>query len=322
MSECVYRNDPRKDAVTETVDGVAWTYRVTNGEASIGCGLCLCPAIDDSCLPSTAITIPSFLGGCKVTSIGEWAFHKCSRLTSVTIPDTVTSIGDSAFADCRDLTNVTIPGSVTHIGTRAFHGCNMLAYRVGFVIVRHVLYDVIYDWFKKSGEVSIPDTVTSIGEYAFSHCGEMKSVTIPDSVTSIGGRAFYSCEGLTSITIPKSVTSIGEKAFEHCERLRQITIPAGVTSIGPQPFHYCSSLTSISVDAGNKHYSSVNGLLLSKDGTHLIQGASGGDVTIPDSVVSIDDSAFCGCVGLTSVTIPESVTHIGKSQFTGCSSLV
>ena len=172
-----------------TVDGIAWTYTVSNGEASLGGGSSSYPAVPAS--TSGKVTIPTTLGGNPVTSIGTDAFCGCSGLTSVTIPDSVTSIGECAFQWCTALTNVTIPDSVTSIGDSAFFGCSGLA------------------------SVTIPDSVTSIAYGAFYDCSGLTSVTIPDSVTSIGPHAFSDCSGLTSVTIPDSVTSIGDNAFYY-----------------------------------------------------------------------------------------------------------
>ncbi len=135
------------------------------------------------------------------------------------------------------------------------------------------------------GDVVIPDSVTSIGNWAFYGCSSLTSVTIPDSVTSIGSNAFYGCSSLTSITIPDSVTSIEFSAFSECGSLTSVTIGNSVTSIGDWAFKGCSSLTSI---------------------------------TIPDSVTSIGSNAFYGCSSLTSITMPDSVTSIGHYAFDGC----
>ena len=137
--------------------------------------------------------------------------------------------------------------------------------------------------------ITIPDSVTSIGSYAFRDCDSLISITIPDSVTSIGSYAFAGCTSLTSITTPDSVTSIGDSAFAVCTSLISITIPDSVTSIGDYAFSYCYSLTSI---------------------------------TIPDSVTSIGSYAFCDCDSLTSITIPNSVTSIGDDAFRSCDSLI
>ena len=159
--------------------------------------------------------------------------------------------------------------------------------------------------------VTIPDSVTSIGDSAFSCCSSLQSVTIPDSVTSIGGRAFGECSSLQSVTIPDSVTSIGDRAFSWCTSLQSVTIPDSVTSIDESAFSWCTSLQSVIIpdsvtSIGNKAFSDCKSLQ---------------SVTIPDSVTSISDSAFSGCSSLQSVTIPDSVTSIGRRAFSKCSSL-
>jgi hypothetical protein len=136
--------------------------------------------------------------------------------------------------------------------------------------------------------VAIPDSVTTIGGYAFGDCTSLTSVSIGNGVTTIGDYAFRYCTSLTSVTIPDSVTSIGNLAFYACNGLTSVTVGNGVTSIGFAAFRYCTSLTS---------------------------------VTIGNSVTSIGDSAFGDCISLTSVTIPNSVISIGDSAFRSCTNL-
>ena len=187
----------------------------------------------------------------------EYAFYG-SKFTKVTIGDSVTSIGDYAFYDCTSLTSVTIHDSVTSIGYEAFEGCTSLTdtyvnitdlaahsksnpmYKIGGSI--HLFVDG-----KEITELVIPDSITSIGDYAFDGCSNLTSITIPDSVTSIGDEAFSWCSSLTSVTIPDSVTSIRKKAFINCTSLTSVTIGNGVTSIGVYAFHNCSSLTSVTI---------------------------------------------------------------------------
>ena len=168
--------------------------------------------------------------------------------------------------------------------------------------------------------LEIPEGTTKIHSEEYFGRYDITSVTIPDSVTSIEEYAFYGCSGLTSVTIPDSVTSIGDWAFRDCSGLTSMTIPDSVMSIGNGAFSGCSGLTEFIVAAGNSSYKSVNGLLLSKNGSTLIAGINR-DVAIPDGVTSIGNDAFYNCNGLTSVTIPDSVTSIGDSAFSGCSGL-
>ena len=210
------------------------------------------------CSSLTSIIIPN-----SVTSIGKGAFQECSSLTSVTIPNSVTSIGEHAFAYCYSLTSITIPNSVTSIGDRAFDDVPNIVYSGtatgspwGARSVNGYVdgYFVYADYTKTTllacsaaatGEVTIPNSVTSIGDGAFIGCSSLTSITLPNSVTSIGNAAFSDCSSLTSITIGNSVTSIGEGAFRNCSSLTSITIPNSVTSIGKYAFWGCSSLTSV-----------------------------------------------------------------------------
>ena len=161
------------------------------------------------------------------------------------------------------------------------------------------------------GAITIPSKIDGkpvirINYGAFRCCDGLTSITIPNSVTSIEGSAFAGCTGLTSITIPNSVTSIGGRAF------------------GVEAFEGCSNLTSINVASGNNCYSGINGILFNKEKTELIkypEGKSETSYTIPNSVTSIEESAFYSCTGLTSITIPNSVTSIGKWAFQDCTGL-
>ena len=160
------------------------------------------------------------------------------------------TIGDYAFEYCQYLTSITIPDSVVSIGGYAFRGCSSLKeFKGKFASVdgRCLVVDEKLIFFAQCGltEYTIPDSVTSIGDYAFEYCQYLTSITIPDGVTSIGGEAFYGCSSLTSITIPDGVTSIGGSAFRGCSSLISITIPDGVASIGYQTFYNCSSLKEV-----------------------------------------------------------------------------
>ena len=178
------------------------------------------------CTGLTSITIPS-----SVTSIGNYAFWGCTGLPSIDIPNSVTSIGQDAFENCTGLTSIDIPNSVTSIGSFAFLGCE------GLTSINVAAGNTTYDSRDNCQAIIETANNTLIA-------GCMNS-TIPNSVTSIGNYTFYGCTGLTSITIPNSVTSIGICAFEGCTRLTSITIPKSVTSIGGVAFTGCTGLTDI-----------------------------------------------------------------------------
>ena len=182
--------------------------------------------------------------------------------------------------------------------------------------------------------MTIPSTVKSIGDYAFSNCSGLTNLTLSEGVAIIGDYAFYNCSGLTSATIPGSVKSIGVNAFYDCSGLTSVTIGNGVTSIGDGAFFYCSGLTSVTIpnsviSIGNSAFYDCSGLTsvkmssgVASIGDHAFCGCSGltGALTIPSGVVSIGSYAFYDCSGLTgALTIPRGVTRIGSYAFCGCS---
>ncbi|MCM1457823.1 MAG: leucine-rich repeat protein [Lachnoclostridium sp.] len=267
----------------------------------------------------------------SVVAIGNYAFFNCRGLTSIDIPNSVITIGKSAFRNCEALTSISIPNSVTTIGELAFSYYRIKDITVedgdspisfGFKVFEGSLIENLYigrNWTWPSGtfqnavaeNIKLGNSVTTIGESAFSGYTGLTSIDIPNSVTSIGKSAFASCIGLTSIDIPNSVTSIGESAFFNCTGLTSIDIPNSVTSIGKSAFKYCSGLTSVDIpesvtSIGESAFSNCSGLT---------------SIDIPNSVTSIGESAFSNCSGLTSVLIPNSVTSIGDKAFYGCSSL-
>ncbi len=391
-----------------------YTYSVVGGNASI--------TYCDASI-SGAVTIPSTLGGYPVTSIDDSAFHNRTKLTSITIPDSVKSIGKNAFKECTSLTSVTIGDGVTSISPEAFYNCTSLTSITIPDSVKYMSYGVFYgctslesislpfvgssrtkngtydavlgyifgysyssesgttkQYYASSGynyyhipsslksvtitdatqipygafyncsnitSISIPDSVTSIGEnafyectsltsitignsvpsigyYAFYKCTSLTSITIPDSVTSIDSYAFYDCTSLASITLPDSVTSIGDYAFHGCTELTSITIPDSVTSIGKNAFKECYRLANISVNVKNRYFSSTDGVLYNKYKTRVIvypAGKTDKTYIVPNSVKSIGEWAFYGCTELTSIIIPDSMTSIGDYAFYNCTVL-
>lgn len=275
----------------------------------------------EGCTGLTSVTIPN-----SVTTVEDWAFMACYGLTTITIGNSVTSIGSSAFSGCSNVNLVFADGctdmfyiGVSSIGSATipnsvkwrddqygqFWGC-----KIDEVIVSckdmndfasYLSRDDIYRIFKEIGnkhsimiageitdKITIPNSVTSIADYAFYDCSGLTSVTIPSPVACVGLNAFQNCSSLNSVTIGNSVTNIESSAFKNCTSLTSVIIPNSVTSIGDNAFESCSSLTS---------------------------------ATIGNSVTSIGDCAFMDCSALASINLPGSVTSVGYGVFENCASL-
>ena len=288
--------------VTVLADGLE--YRVTGGIIRFD-------GVDGTiyyCQPSvTKAVIPNKIDGCPITNIGDYAFKDCSRLTSVTIPDSVTSIGYQAFSGCSSLTSLTIPNSVTSIGSNAFEDCQSLT-------------DVCYSGTKDQWKTIEFGRGNSLLNNSIIHCtnGDIDdgiAISVEESgifegnITWSYGNGTLTIQGtgdmgeanvvanppwlvyndqIHTVHISDGVTSIGIQAFNDCTNLTSMTIPNSVTSIGVSVFKGCSSLTSIN---------------------------------IPGSVTSIENYTFNDCSSLTNVTIPDSVTDVGQYVFEGCNRL-
>ena len=267
-----------------------------------------CTYSGDAIIPSTISPDKTY----TVTAIGEHAFSgsssEASSLTAVTIPNTVTTIGDYAFGACSSLKSVTIPASVTSLGTMAFS-----AYATSFA--------TIYCTSLASVTFEDESQLTTIGTSAFRGASALTSVTLPNSVTSIGNNAFYNCTRLTSFTFPENdeFTEIPTYCLGNCFALTSITIPASVTSIGQSAF-YCydtsgstSSLSKLTFESGSN---------LTSIGNCAFQyNVSLTSVTLPNTVTTVGSSAFAGCTSLETVRLSNGLTSLGDKAFSNCSAL-
>lgn len=214
-----------------------------------------------------------------VTAIGEAAFKDCKKLTTVIIPNGVVSIGEKAFCGCTSVVKVVIPESVVSIGKNAFYGCN------GTLEINcNIPHNSFED--NKFSKVLIKNSVGTIGDYAFSNCNKMNFIEISDSVISIGERAFNGCYNLKRTVIGKNVISYGQDSFKECtgELFINGNIPSS-TNLGCGVFH------------GSKFMK----------------------VVIGNSVKTIGDRAFCGCVSLKYLILGDDITSIGYKSFSSCS---
>jgi len=228
------------------------------------------------------------LKGCtKLTSVGDFAFAKCSSLTSMVLPDSLTQIGNSAFFECTSLKSLVLPDSITQVGDFAFGQCSSLT------------------------SVVLPDSLTQLGDSAFHGCTSLTSVVLPDCLTQLGREAFCKCTSLTSVVLPDSLTELGELAFGECSSLTSFVLPDSLTQMGQGAFGACTSLTSVVMPDSLTQM----GRLAFGNCTSLTS------VVLPDSLTQLGEQAFQGCTSLTSAVLPDSLTQIGRAAFQDCTSL-
>lgn len=289
-----------------------------------------------------------------VTSIGNYAFYRCTSLTSIIIPNTISTIGSSAFYNCKSLTSITIPESVCEIGKEAFAECTNLA------------------------SINIPEGIETISSGFLYGGTTLASITIPASVTEIGKNAFYGCyfteanfvnnsscamsdywgptivdeevdgllirdsivvnsrKNISTALIPAYVIGIADEAFVLCDSLTSVVIPNSVATIGDKAFYDCSALVSISIGTGISHigYDSfyntgfyndesnwIDGVLFIDNCIIKAQTSLSGAYTMGDTVLVIAGGAFEGCSSVTSIEMSCSLRGIGVKAFHGCSSL-
>jgi hypothetical protein len=248
------------------------------------------------------------------TAIRDSAFtgdYTKNLIKEIVIPKGVTSIGKSAFASCYFLESITLPNTLETIGDYAFYNC-------GSVASSNYNRPIIFNFGKSIrtignyafaqcalGNFILPNTLTSIGNFAFQLCTQITSVTIPKSVVNLGRNVFQNCSKLNTVVLNNLPNEIREGMFYNCSSLTSITIPDSVTIIEQEAFYNCSSLTSITIP------DSV---------TTIEQYAFGScrsltSIKIPDLVTTIEQYTFYNCRSLTSITIPPSVKSIGTSAF-------
>jgi len=279
-----------------------------------------------------------------ILSIGRYAFSGCKNLKKISIPVSVEIIGLAAFSG-SGIESIHLPANLKTISTAAFSGCTNLKsveFPAGLTKIENMA-------FEKSGliRMELPDTVTTMGLDVFSKCpnlefvklprnlevietgmfekcAKLQSVVFPENVKVIGRLAFMWCDELQNFTLPESVETIGLQAFIDCESLTEVTIPANVTTIEQNSFSGCGKLRAIYVAEGNQAYQSVDGVLMTKDGTmvHTCPGAKEGTFVIPNGVTTIASLAFFDCRNLKRLVIPATLTTINERGFDFCDNLL
>ena len=250
-------------------------------------------------------------------------FPERKRIEIYNIPNSVTTIGREAFYGCEALQSINIPYKVKSIGLRAFHDCaalksiNVSRGNQHFTFIDGILFNkelnTIIKFLERNNieKYTIPDSVTTIVNSAFSGCKALQSINIPNSVIKIRDEAFVNCSALQNINIPNRIKDIPVEAFMGCSSLQSIVIPNSVKRIGNSTFKDCSSLQNIVIP---------NSVM--RIGNSAFEGCSSlQSIDISNSVTTIEENTFWDCSSLQSIDIPNSVTTIRNCAFEGCSSL-
>ena len=273
----------------------------------------------------------------QVTSILSYAFNN-SALIRCTIGESVASIGIRAF-NCQSLKDV------NYNSVDATYG-NILAILMGYNCFSNVVENIIIGEgvthipqgiFKGTSisEIVMPNSVISIGSYAFSNCSALTDISFSENLNTISSSAFSSCSSIEKISLPKTVTSLGSYTFSNCTSLKYIDIPKSITAISDYTFNNCSAIENISipntvVTIGSSAFlgcSKLNGVTLPEALTSIGSSAFSGcssltSIKIPETVTSISDNTFANCTALKKIEIPYQITTIGETPLKGCSKVV
>jgi hypothetical protein len=264
-----------------------------------------------------------------VTKIGNFAFYKMTGLTSISLPSTIESIGLCAFTGCTGLTRVDIPSLEAwcniKFNTMSQFGANPLYNGTAELYINNELL---------TGELTIPESITSIGVGAFMGYKLITSIIIPDHVTELKAGAFYNCSGLTNAVIGNGITTIDADAFNYCGKLATVTLPTALAKIDMRAFANCTALTAIDfpqtlIEIGAEAFTvckkltsvTLPGSLQTIGNKAFYNNAALTTVTFEEGIEDIGPYMFCNCTKLSSVTLPTTVKVIRQRAFGDCSVL-
>lgn len=295
----------------EAKKSISGSYSTLRGIATIAEGAF------KNCNSLTEVILPDSL-----QIIGVSAFESCDNLQSITIPSGVTTIGDRAFYECKAATDIQFSDSVVYLGQDAFTKTGY--YNNAENWENNALY--VGDHLVSckpflSGAFQVRQGTKTIVNGAMKELTNITELTLPDTLTTIGDEAVAGCTALTKVTISDGVTTIGEKAFYDCSALKTVYLGKEVSQIGSGAFGQCSNLESITVHSENETYRSQNNCLIRIQDKCLVMGCKTSQIPQDGSVTSIGAFAFEGCVGLTEITIPDTVLTIGEGAFRDCNVL-
>ena len=267
-----------------------------------------CKQLENVVLPAT------------IDTIGRSAFSYCENLKTIKFEESgekgLTSISHFAFGYCTSLTSIKIPATIKFVGERVFYGCNKLTKFYGDNTTadgRAVVINNELRAFLPSGltRYTIPNYITTIGEFVFFSCNNLSEIVIPKSVKDIRASAFFGCGGLKSIKIPNSVENIRTTAFAFCSKLEKIELPESVTKVEDWAFDGCVNLKEVKLSSATTEIDAY-----AFSGCESLE-----KFIIPEQTNNIGDYAFSGCTNIKEISVPDNVKSLGTSPFQSCFNL-
>ena len=244
----------------------------------------------------TEVTIPS-----GVTRIEEQTFANCRKLRKAILPDGITYIGNSAFSECHALEDVNIPANIETIDQYAFNNNKV---RTSPIVLPATLKSIGYRAFSYNSKVesiTFSEGLETIRGYAFSNCNAVKAIVLPESITTIEYNAFEGCDSITEFRFPANIKEVPQGILYHCDKLERVTLTEGTTRINHYAFQDCPNLTTVNI---------TEQTALTYVGYYAFANTGFTTVTLPNSITTMEYSAFRSCQQLTSINVPTQLTTV------------
>ena len=318
-------------------------------ENFIGCAFCNCKNLNETIIHGdTLVRVPISTSGKYIipkgiVNIGKGAFCDCANITELVITPGVKNIKELAFNGLLNLKSISIPASVESIEERAFIDCGKVE-KITIdksnpkydsrndcnAIVETKVNRIIFGCSK----TVFVETITSIGEHAFSYCSELKELTLPNTITEVKSYAFENCDNLKIAELPSSLKLVESFIFQECKNLKEVILNEGIENIDFAAFYECDNLVSINIPNSfipedlfisdccfNEIVKSVKTPVFNDHLFISLPQSYSGHYVIPEGITCINEYAFYGCETLTGVTFPDSIKEISESAFEKCSNL-
>lgn len=244
----------------------------------------------------TEVTIPA-----GVTRLEDETFYECNKLQKATLPDGITYIGYSCFSEDKELLDVNIPTSLEAIGEYAFYNNEKRSTPIVFPATLKSIAAHAFRNNYRVRSITFNNGLESLGSWAFSDCSDVESISLPESITQMADRVFQGCDSITQFTFPSSITVVPEAVLYHCDKLQQVTLASGTTRIAAYAFENCPQLATMNLTEQTS---------LTDINIHAFANTGFTTVTLPNSLTTVDYSAFRECQQLESINVPTGLTIV------------